>query len=363
MATHRDHLGNEFKSVRDMAEHWRIPESTLHARLQRMPVEEALTATTEQLHGRYVKDHTGKSFPSITAMCEHWGITAHLYHGRIRCGYTLERALTEPIMTQPRNSKIIEDHEGNRFDSIMSMCTYWRMGRSTYNARRKNGWTIEAALTTPCTEIDTEQRECADHLGNIYPSQNAMCAAYGITHHTFRTRVAKLGWTLERALTEDLVINAAETADPFGNVFPSAADMYNYYGITESVYKYRTRRCGMTPAEALTTIPDGKRIGDRLIVRKRIDGPYYAVSFDGKDDIMTFDRILHHYHEAVMDPIPKEKLADRHLSIGRCLMFPHYEVVIDGRRETWDYWRIIRYRHDSNFGLSNRKGSMNDAAE
>jgi hypothetical protein len=42
-----------------------------------------------------------------------------------------------------------------------------------------------------------------DHKGNEYPSQAAMCKAYGIETWKFCNRINKQGWNLEDALTKD----------------------------------------------------------------------------------------------------------------------------------------------------------------
>lgn len=41
-----------------------------------------------------------------------------------------------------------------------------------------------------------------DHLGNVYPTQKAMCDAYGINSSTFNQRIKKSGMTVEEALTK-----------------------------------------------------------------------------------------------------------------------------------------------------------------
>ena len=46
---YKDHLGNTFASMQEMADHWHIPDSTLGARLKKMSIEEALTLKSEQL--------------------------------------------------------------------------------------------------------------------------------------------------------------------------------------------------------------------------------------------------------------------------------------------------------------------------
>ena len=350
---YKDHLGNTFTSIQEMADYWHIPDSTLSARLQKMPIKDALTLTTKELRGKTVTDHTGRTFPSVTAMCKAWGITTALYYGRLKCGYSIEDALTLPIAEKPKNSKTIIDHEGNEFSSVSDLCEYWKIGRSTFNARIKNGWSQKDALTTPCAKINSmKKQEWTDHLGNKYESLNAMCKAHGITHHTFRTRLTKLGWSLEDALNPNITINNNETTDPFGNTFPTARDMYNYYNITESIYKYRTQKSNMTIFEAITKIPKNKKLTDHITIKKLIEYPYYSVSIDGKEDIWTFNQIIMYYHQYIMKPIPDNKINDPHLTVGKCIRFPDYEVTFDGCMEVWDYWKIINYRRDTNFGLS-----------
>lgn len=350
---YKDHLGNTFVSIQEMADHWHIPDSTLSARLKKMSVEEALTLTTKELRGKNVTDHTGKTWPSVTAMCKAWGITTALYYGRLKCNYSTEDALTLPITEQPKNSKTITDHEGNEFASVSDLCKYWGIGRSTYNARRKNGWSVKKALTTPCKKINSmEKQEWTDHLGNKFESLNAMCKAHGVTHHTFRTRMQKLGWSLEEALNPNITIHNNETKDPFGNVFPTSRDMYNYYNITESIYKYRTQRSKMTPFEALTKIPKYKKFDEHLTIKKQIEYPYYEVLMNEKQDVWTFHQIMTYYHQNIMSPIPNSKISDPHLTIQECTVFPNYKITFDGKSETWDYWKIINYRKETNFGLS-----------
>lgn len=350
---YKDHLGNTFASLQEMADHWHIPDSTLSARLKKMPIKQALTLTTKELIGKNVIDHTGKTWTSVTAMCNAWGITTALYYGRLKCGYSIEKALTEPIMEIPRNSKNIIDHKGNEFVSVSELCKHWNIGRSTFNARIKNGWPIEDALTTPCKKINsTEKQEWTDHLGNKFESLNDMCKTYGVTHYTFRTRMQKLGWSLEDALNPNIAINNNETNDPFGNTFPTSRDMYNYYNITESIYKYRTQKAKMSPFEALTKIPQNKKIDKHLVIIKQIEYPYYKVLINDQEDIWTFNQIINYYHQNVMNPIPSTKIKDPHLTVQECIVFPDYKVVFDDDVQTWDYWKIINYRKDTNFGLS-----------
>lgn len=86
----------------------------------------------------------------------------------------------------------------------------------TAYARRRYGWTIEAALKTPLPiskkgsrkeedlvmspiRIPGMGKPCLDHYGTYHPSLKAMCRAYGINYSTFRIR-RRRGWTLKDAL-------------------------------------------------------------------------------------------------------------------------------------------------------------------
>ena len=49
-----------------------------------------------------------------------------------------------------------------------------------------------------------------DHKGIVYPSQGAMCKAYGIIVESYRYRREKMGWSLEKALTTPISVEHSE---------------------------------------------------------------------------------------------------------------------------------------------------------
>ena len=65
-----------------------------------------------------------------------------------------------------------------------------------FHYRIRNGWTLERALTEPEVHVS----EASDHLGNTYPSVRKMCGHYHIGFDTFKARIRK-GMTLKDALT------------------------------------------------------------------------------------------------------------------------------------------------------------------
>ena len=352
--TYIDHEGNHFDSLSDMAKYWNIPDSTLQRRLavMKLSIKDALTMTTEEAKQNKCYDHLGNEFPSKVAMCEYYKIERQVFFGRIAMGWSLEKALTTPIDFQPANSKLITDHTGKTYKSISAMCKAWNMTRTTYNARIKNGWSIEQALTTPRKEVNMEKQTWKDHNGIEYESLNKMCKAYGITHHTFSTRLNKLGWTLEKALTTSNIINASECTDFMNRTFPTKNDMAHYYGLPSHTFQGKS----ISNEDMIKTITNrfiNETIG-KLTIKKVIDFPYFLVIYNNHEYIFHIDKILNIFHNTNFNPIPPTKIKDDNLSIGECVQFPYYNVVYKNQKLIWSYWDIINYRKDTNFGLTRK---------
>ncbi len=102
-----------------------------------------------------------------------------------------------------KNMKPVTDHLGRKFSSVVAMCSHYKISCDTYLQRRKRGWTVERALTTPARRR-RENIEPVDHLGNRYSDINSMCAFYLIPVNTFLKRYKYLGWTLKDALTKPI---------------------------------------------------------------------------------------------------------------------------------------------------------------
>ena len=151
------------------------------------------------------------------------------------------------------NKKTIEDHLGNRFESVAAMCEFWNVNIGTYKYRMKQGWLLEKVLTT-------KTYVCKDHLGNEYPSLKAMCKAYGITKAVYEYRI-KQGWSVEKALTTK--VQHKYYKDHLGNRFKSLEDMCEFHKMDYKLYKKRIDR-GWTVERALTQ----KRNAPRTIFPK-----------------------------------------------------------------------------------------------
>lgn len=48
---------------------------------------------------------------------------------------------------------IVYDHRGHRFQSIRVMCQHYKISDFTFRMRRKKGWSVEDALTKPVMKL------------------------------------------------------------------------------------------------------------------------------------------------------------------------------------------------------------------
>lgn len=258
--TYIDPEGNIFYNQADLAAHWGIKEATLSRRLHNgMSIAEALKPVSEP-----VQDHLGNTFKNKCQMCSHYNITPSTYDRRLKNGWTLEKTLTSPSITK----RSFTDHKGNTFKSFGAMCRHWGIPDSTVQNRLyKLGYDIERALTEPTKTQHTIGKTCHDHLGNIYESKATMCCKYGIPRNVFHRRI-KEGWSLEKALTTPPSRKNGQGRviyDHKGNPYSSVAEMCNAYHIDFAMYGSRIRM-GWSLEKALTTPPEIVTIGKKECV-------------------------------------------------------------------------------------------------
>lgn len=354
--SYTDHLGQTFPSLSAMAKHWGKSTSTLERRLHTMhlTVEQALTYTAEDCKQirRQCQDHLGNTFASKRAMCEHYQIPSSIYFSRIRLGWSVQDALTIPTHLPAKNAKEVEDHLGQKFNSINAMCKHWGVARSTFMSHRKAGWSVKKALTTEHVALQTKQKVCKDHLGNEFPSQNAMCRHYGITRHILTGRL-NLGWSLEDALTKPNIIASTIVKDYKNNQFPSLRDMAHYYHISERKLQGQNYDETRLTAILQSGFKPNTQVGT-ITVKKCIEFPYYEVEQNGNTFAMHFDLLLDTYH-ANFSPIPDRKITIPDLIVKDCITFPNYQVLYKNEPQIWSYWDIIWYIRDTNFGHSKKE--------
>ena len=139
---------------------------------------------------------------------------------------------------------------------------------------------------------------CEDHLGNEFPSINAMCKHYGIKPATLYTRMNKNHMSLKKALTKPQTIYK----DHLGNEFPSKTAMCEHYGVTCTTFD---NRINSSIEEALGVIPyicfktKNTRITNNLFIKevKTIGKKMlYAVCiYNDIEILLTHDEIIEIY--------------------------------------------------------------------
>ena len=214
-----DHKGNRYASHNEMLAAYELSRQTYHNRekagwrlqdILERPLPGSRKTEKPSAPDRRIpcRDHLDNEFESVKAMCAHWGVAPSTYRYRIKTGRSLEQALTETLPAAaaaetaghggPRTAKTCRDHQGNGFRSINEMCARWNVPPATFRHRLKRGFSLEQALTAP-PRTDPSGVRCMDHKGRIFPSISAMCEEYGIGRHTFMDRV-HAGMSLREAL-------------------------------------------------------------------------------------------------------------------------------------------------------------------
>ena len=194
-----DHTGKVFQTRQEMCIFWNLSQSTLDARLDKgASLEEALTGQIFT-----VWDHTGKGFVMLKDMLAYWNISKDQYYKRKQQGYTLKQILTNDVNHTKASVKDRTDHEGRVFDRVDEMLEYWKVSKGTYQDRKKRGWPMKDRLlgrghkANAITEDDK-----TDPFGNTYPSVAEMCRTYKVGLQTYYRRINQGDpeWTKAEAL-------------------------------------------------------------------------------------------------------------------------------------------------------------------
>ena len=193
-----DHKGIEYDSLSDMCEAYSVSTTVFLKRYEAgWSVESSLTKPSEK--GVEI-DHKGKEYNSLSELCETYTIPPEEFLKRINAGWTVEEALTIAVTTQFKKNLSATDHKGVKYETTAKMCEAYSIPYSVYTSRINNlKWSLERALTTPVM-TSPRKKKVKDHKGIEYESVYDMCEAYGILYSAYLYRIKK-GWSLEKALT------------------------------------------------------------------------------------------------------------------------------------------------------------------
>ncbi len=104
----RDHLGRIYPTFKDMCQAWDKSVVTIRYRLDKgLDIKTALTMSTSKANGTPSKDHLGNEFCSIKEMCKFWRIKDSTFFSRVDQGMSIEEALTTPVKNIGKGKKSV----------------------------------------------------------------------------------------------------------------------------------------------------------------------------------------------------------------------------------------------------------------
>ena len=247
-----DHLGNRFKTQKEMAEHWGVPLNTyIHRKHQGWSLKDILSTPVKRKE--VYKDHKGRVFSSIRELCATYKTSENTLL-RLKDEYNTFEEATHFL--DNRSKKVIKDHLGNVYPTIDAMANYYGIKPASLHSRLHKGWVLERALTTPVNPAlvrKTKQiKEYTDYRGRVFSSLSEIAKEYGISQSAFRMRMKK-GKTSEEVTYELYQKSQKLVKDHLGNIFPTVLKMAEAYNIKASVFYARVNR-GWSLEEALTGI-------------------------------------------------------------------------------------------------------------
>lgn len=149
------------------------------------------------------------------------------------------------------------DHLGNTFPSVRAMCRAWRINPATFKNRMQIGWDLEKALATKTpgpTSITGPD-------GHTYKSIRSMCTANGMSSATVCRHIAAetdmqsaVVTALERTGTRAA---SKACADHIGQTHDNETRMCAAWGVRLTTFRRRIRT-GWSVQRALTVPPNAE---------------------------------------------------------------------------------------------------------
>lgn len=136
-----DHTGKKYRSESQMCREYGISITTYKYRVKRgMSLKDALTIPIgDALNNSWI-DHLGNMYKSERNMCAAYEIDPSTFRHRISTGMRIEEALA--------HNKTY-DHKGIAYKSELEMCKAYKIDNGTFRYRRREGFSVEEALTIP----------------------------------------------------------------------------------------------------------------------------------------------------------------------------------------------------------------------
>ena len=142
------------------------------------------------------KDHLGNIYRSQKDMCAFYGITCKTLGGRLYRGWSLKDALTTP----QNDTSIV--YQGQEYPSLRALCIAFDLSEKVMAYRIKNqGLSVEDAVKY--YEFYNKMAKPVIYNGIEYESLTALCKTVNANYKVAASRLLA-GDTLEEALSEKL---------------------------------------------------------------------------------------------------------------------------------------------------------------
>lgn len=239
-----DHLGHKFSQMKERAESWGHNYQTVKNRLDNNWTLKDALETPSNTRMNPVHDQNGTMIGYGTQQqARNAGVCPQQLNRKLQAGVPAIDLHKNRAMTQ------CMDHLGHIFEQKKSMCDYYDITVGAFNGRIKKHWSLEEALTKPVVQFERNNGKRVAVEGKIYNSIQDACAAYGIQQYTYYTRL-KMQFTPQEALLLGRFGVEKPCKDHFGNPYPQMKQMCIHYGISVRAYLGR-RQAGWSLATAL----------------------------------------------------------------------------------------------------------------
>ncbi len=159
--------------------------------------------------------------------CKKHGISLSTLKVRMRKGMTYKEALNAP-----KRSWVVNDGE-REYSSLRAAAKENGVNYDSLRDNMDKGLSLKEAIKMTKENARGPYGSCVDPYGNVFPSKQAMCKAYGINRTTFDDRIER-GMSEREALEADAY---SVFIGPDGERYPTRQALYDACNISASVYR------------------------------------------------------------------------------------------------------------------------------
>lgn len=132
-------------TIKQIATETGLAENSISMRIARYGADSPLVAFPGDLHSIPARDHLGNEFPSLKEMARYWKVSYPAFLNRLKKGWLVGEALTVPADKRGRRFRFT-DHRGNVFHSRDEILEFWHISRGRFYAKKAQGFTDEEIL-------------------------------------------------------------------------------------------------------------------------------------------------------------------------------------------------------------------------